>query len=49
MFTGIENPSVELIGDFFEKITPLLNEYAKERNQKISLMYSRSRKGARRG
>lgn len=47
VFVGIENPSVELIGDFFEKITPLLNQYAKERNQNINLMYNRNRKGAR--
>ncbi len=47
VFTGVENPGVELIGDFFEKIIPLLNQYAKERNQKIELMYNRNRKGAR--
>lgn len=47
VFVGIENPGIELIGDFFEQITPLLNQYAKERNQKINLMYSRNRKGAR--
>lgn len=47
VFAGVQNPSVELIGDFFEQITPLLNQYAKERNQKIDLMYSRNRKGAR--
>lgn len=47
VFVGIQNPSVELIGDFFEQITPLLNQYAKERNQKIDLMYNRNRKGAR--
>ncbi len=47
VFVGIENPSVELIGDFFEQITPLLRQYAKERNQKIDLMYNRNRKGAR--
>lgn len=47
VFAGIQNPSVELIGDFFEKIVPLLNQYAKERNQKIDLMYNRNRKGAR--
>lgn len=47
VFVGIQNPSVELIGDFFDHITPLLNQYAKERNQKIDLMYSRNRKGAR--
>lgn len=48
VFVGINNPGVELIGDFFEQITPLLNQYAKERNQKINLMYNRNRKGARR-
>lgn len=47
VFVGVQNPSVELIGDFFEQITPLLNQYAQERNQKINLMYSRNRKGAR--
>ena len=47
VFVGAQNPSVELIGDFFEQITPLLNQYAQERNQKINLMYSRNRKGAR--
>jgi len=47
VFVGIKTPSVELIGDFFEKITPLLQKYANERNQKINLMYNRNRKGAR--
>lgn len=47
VFVGVEIPSVELIGDFFEQITPLLQKYAQERNQKINLMYSRNRKGAR--
>lgn len=47
VFAGIRNPSIELIADFFEQITPLLSQYAKERNQKIDLMYSRNRKGAR--
>lgn len=47
VFVGVQNPSVELIGDFFDKITPLLNQYAQERNQKINLMYSRNRKGGR--
>lgn len=47
VFVGIENPSEELIGDFFDQIAPLLNQYAKERNQKIDLMYNRNRKGAR--
>lgn len=47
VFVGIDTPSVELIGDFFEQITPLLNQYASERNQKIDLMYNRNRKGAR--
>ena len=47
VFVGVEIPSVELIGDFFEQIVPLLDQYAKERNQKINLMYNRNRKGAR--
>lgn len=47
VFVGVQNPSIELIGDFFEQITPLINQYAKERNQKIDLMYNRNRKGAR--
>lgn len=47
VFAGIETPGIELICDFFEQITPLLNQYAQERNQKISLMYNRNRKGAR--
>ena len=47
VFAGIKNPGIELIGDFFDQITPLLNQYAKERNQKIELMYNRNRKGAR--
>lgn len=47
VFVGIQNPGVELIGDFFEQITPLLNQYVQEQNKKIKLMYSRNRKGAR--
>ena len=47
VFVGIQNPGVELIADFFEQITPLLNQYAQERNQKINLIYSRNRNGAR--
>ncbi len=47
VFVGIQNPGVELIGDFFEQITPLLNQYAQERNQRINLIYRRNRKGAR--
>lgn len=47
VFDGIETPSVELIGDFFEQITPLLQKYADERNAKFNMKYSRKRKGAR--
>ena len=47
VFVGIKNPSVELIADFFEQITPLLNQYAQERNHRINLIYNRNRKGAR--
>ena len=49
VFVGVKIPSVELIGDFFEQIVPLLNQYAKERNQKIDLMYNQNRKSARNG
>lgn len=47
VFYSIEIPSVELIGDFFDQIVPLIQKYANERNQKINLMYNRNRKGAR--
>lgn len=47
VFVGVESPGVELIGDFFEQITPLLKQYADERNQKFNTKYNRSRKGAR--
>lgn len=46
VFSGIESPGVELIGDFFEQITPLLQKYFSERNQKINAKYNRARKGA---
>lgn len=47
VFVGVESPSIELIGDFFEQITPLLQKYADERNAKFNMKYSRKRKGAR--
>lgn len=47
VFVGIETPGAELIGDFFEQITPFLQKYAQERNDKISLKYNNRRKGAR--
>ena len=47
VFFGVASPGIELIGDFFEKITPLLQKYADERNAKFNLKYSRKRKGAR--
>ncbi|MCM1327258.1 MAG: hypothetical protein NC094_12155 [Bacteroidales bacterium] len=47
VFVGIDTPSTELIGDFFEQITPLLQKYAQERNEKINLKYNRNRKGSR--
>lgn len=47
VFLGIEAPGIELIGDFFEQITPFLQKYAQERNDKISLRYNNRRKGAR--
>ena len=47
IFPDVECPNEVLIGEFFEQITPLLNQYSKERNEKINLMYNRNRKGAR--
>lgn len=47
VFTGVEIPGVELIGEFFDSISPIITQYAKERNQKICTMYNRNRKGAR--
>lgn len=46
VFVGVDNPGVELIGEFLEQLTPLLQKYAQERNEKISLKYNRRRKGA---
>lgn len=46
VFAGIEAPDVELIGEFFEQITPLLQKYFNERNEKIHSRYNRARKGA---
>lgn len=48
VFVGIQSPGMELIMDFFEQITPLLNKFAKERGERINLKYNRNRKGARR-
>lgn len=47
IFPDVEYPNEILIGEFFEQITPLLNQYGKERSEKINLMYNRGRKGAR--
>lgn len=40
-------PDMYMIADFFEQITPLIEKYAKERNQSISKKYNKSRKGAK--
>ena len=47
VFSGVKSPGIELVGDFFEQITPLLQKYADERNAKFNMKYSRKRKGAR--
>lgn len=39
-------PDDLLIMDFLEQVTPVIEELGKERNKKLSLRYSRSRKGA---
>lgn len=46
IFGGII-PDMFAIADFFEQITPLIEKYAKERNQSINKKYSKSRKGAK--
>lgn len=38
-------PDMYMIADFFEQITPLIEKYAKERNQSISKKYNKGRKG----
>lgn len=40
-------PDMFLIADFFEKIAPFIEKYAKERNQAISKKYNKNRKGAK--
>lgn len=44
---GTITPDMYLIADFFEKIMPFIEKYAKERNQTINKKYSKSRKGAK--
>ncbi|NBH15358.1 hypothetical protein D3Z36_14515 [Lachnospiraceae bacterium] len=46
IFGGIV-PSMYEIADFFEKITPFIEKYTKERNQTISKKYNKGRKGAK--
>lgn len=46
IFGGII-PDMFLIADFFEKIAPFIEKYAKERNQTISKKYNKNRKGAK--
>lgn len=40
-------PDMFLIADFFEKIAPFIEKYAKERNQTIGKKYNKNRKGAK--
>lgn len=40
-------PDMYMIADFFEKIDPLIERYAKERSQTINKKYSKDRKGAK--
>lgn len=47
VFPDVESPGMDLIGDFLEAITPILQKFANERNEKINLRYNRNRKGAR--
>lgn len=40
-------PDMFMIADFFEQITPLIEKYAKERNQTVNKKYNKNRKGAK--
>ncbi len=40
-------PDMYMIADFFEKISPFIEKYQKERSQTINKKYSKSRKGAK--
>lgn len=46
IFGGVV-PDMYMIADFFEKISPLIEKYQKERSQTINKKYSKSRKGAK--
>lgn len=46
IFGGII-PDLFMIADFFEQIAPLIEKYAKERNQTINKKYSKNRRGAK--
>lgn len=40
-------PDMLIVADFFDKVAPFIEKYAKERNQSINKKYSKSRKGAK--
>lgn len=40
-------PDMYMIADFFEKISPIIERYQKERSQTINKKYSKGRKGAK--
>lgn len=44
---GSVAPDMYMIADFFEKISPLIEKYQKERSQTINKKYSKNRKGAK--
>ena len=44
---GSITPDMYMVADFFEQITPLIEKYAKERNQTINKKYNKNRKGAK--
>lgn len=44
---GSITPDMYMVADFFEQITPLIERYAKERNQTINKKYNKNRKGAK--
>lgn len=46
IFSGTD-PDMFSIAEFFEKIAPIIEKYAKDRNQSINKKYSKNRRGAK--
>jgi len=46
VFGGVTAPDALLLGEFFEQITPIVEEAVRERGEAINSKYNRNRKGA---